>query len=70
MLELLFEFSTEDSSRSLRLRAVGTGNAGDGRELLAVEAKRFGNRKPEGTFLFLLKVILYKSLASSLVTGI
>lgn len=58
MFELVFELLTEDHSRSLRLRAVGMGNAGEGWELLAAEGKKFGSRRPDGSFLFLLNVIL------------
>ncbi len=54
----MFGLLAEDHSRSLRLRAVGIGSVGDGCELLAVEGKKFGSRRPDGSFLFFLKVIL------------
>lgn len=63
ILEFAFELSTDDHSRSLRLRAVGMGDAGEGCELLAADPdeKKFGRRRPEASFLFLLKVILRSS---------
>ena len=54
----MFESVFEVWSRILRLRAVGIGKAGDGWELLAVDDKKFGSRKPEGSFRFRLKLML------------
>lgn len=58
MFELVFESLTEDHSRSLRLRAVGIGSAGEGWKLPVVADKKLGSRNAEGNFLFFLNVIL------------